>query len=250
MATMPANIDEAIDALDDVVVWARSKRTRIGYFAALYRGMTLQVRKALNEGRFRQPDRLERLDVVFVNRYLDAVNGFRNGATVTMAWDYAFRAAADWWPTVTQHLLLGCNAHVNLDLGIAVADVSRDGDLESLRPDFDQINRLLAAYIETVQDQLAGVWPWLPLLDRLSSADEAIVNYAMRAERDHAWKIAEQLHGLSDDERTSEIVTIDEQVASLAQGLRRPGVCFDSLLKIVRLGEMRSVPGIIDLLNK
>ena len=249
MARKPETIDEAIGALREVVRWARENRSRVGYFAALYCGMTLRVRAALVEGRFRQPDRLERLDVAFVNRYLDAVDALRNGGEVTESWRYSFESATKFWPIVTQHLLLGCNAHINLDLGIAVADVTRGEDLSSLRSDFDEINRLLAAHVETVQDQLAGVWPWLGLLDRLSRADEAIVNYAMRVERDLAWSIAERLHAMNDAQLEDEIALLDGKTATLARMIRHPGIMFSSFLKVVRLGELRSVPRIINLLD-
>ncbi len=250
MPQQAENIREAIVALDDVLDWARSARFRIGYFAALYRGMTVQVRDALNDGRFEQPDRLEKLDVVFVNRYLQAVDGFRTGGHVTASWQYAFRTASSWWPIVTQHLLLGCNAHINLDLGVALADVARGEELEPLRSDFDAINGLLAMHVETLQEQLAEVWPWLALLDRLSKADEAIINYAMRAERDHAWHIAERLHPLDDGNRDSEIHKIDGRAAELARLIRHPGLILGTVTKVVRVCELKGVPAIIDILNR
>ena len=59
---------------------------------------------------------------------------------------------------MTQHLLLGCNAHINLDLGVALADIARGKELEPLRSDFEAINGLLATHVETLQEQLAEVW--------------------------------------------------------------------------------------------
>jgi hypothetical protein len=46
---------------------------------------------------------------------------------------------ANAWSTsrhlVTQHLLLGINAHINLDLGVAAAAAAPSGDVEEVRDD-------------------------------------------------------------------------------------------------------------------
>ena len=62
--------------------------------------------------------------MVFANRYLAAYDAHRTGRTATRACAHSFVVAQQWWPIVLQHLLLGMNAHINLDLGIAAARVA------------------------------------------------------------------------------------------------------------------------------
>lgn len=95
--------------------------SRLGYFAALYRRVTMAVKQGVADNIFQDGARMERLDVIFANRYLDALQEFRNGQPTTMSWRAAFQAAAHWYPLVLQQLLVGMNAHINLDLGVAAA---------------------------------------------------------------------------------------------------------------------------------
>jgi hypothetical protein len=50
---MPAKtIDEVIQELDDIIAWAQGNRSRLGYFAAMYRKVTLKVKEGIADGVF------------------------------------------------------------------------------------------------------------------------------------------------------------------------------------------------------
>src|SRR5262245_7464543 len=137
------SIDEVVDRLTSIIRWASDNNSRLGYFPALYRKVTIAVRDGIRRGVYDDAQRMERFDVAFANRYLDAFAAFRSGASLSSSWRLAFDSAADFWPIVLQHLLLGMNAHINLDLGIAAAATMRGHDLESIHADFDRINIVL-----------------------------------------------------------------------------------------------------------
>ena len=59
--------------------------------------------------------------MIFFDRFLAAVDTHRHGGTPSRSWQVAFTAADQWRPTVLSHLLIGMNAHINFDLGVAVA---------------------------------------------------------------------------------------------------------------------------------
>jgi hypothetical protein len=58
-------IDQVIEALNDVVDSARREGSRLGYFAALYRNVTIEVKRGIAQGRFDDGGRMERFDVIF-----------------------------------------------------------------------------------------------------------------------------------------------------------------------------------------
>ena len=119
-----STIEEVIIILDKIIEDCKATASRLGYFATLYRKMTLGVSEGIRKGIFEDGARMERLDVVFANRYLDAYSKYTSGQKPTRSWQTAFDATQSDKLTVFQHLLLGMNAHINLDLGIAAAAIS------------------------------------------------------------------------------------------------------------------------------
>lgn len=105
---------------------------------------------------------MERLDVIFARRYLDALAQWRGHAeSQRLLGLLPFERAASRRPTVLQHLLLGMNAHINLDL-VSLRPRPAPGDqLPALYDDFCRINAILADLTGNVQTALTEVWPWL-----------------------------------------------------------------------------------------
>ena len=250
MSGRAESIDEVIASLDDIIDRSITASSRLGYFAALYRKVTVRVRDSIAEGFFDDGSRMERLDVIFANRYLDAYGRFERGDEPSSAWRYAFDVADQRRPIVLQHLLLGMNAHINLDLGIAAAQAVPASALPSLRDDFNRINVILGSLVGEIQRDLAEVWMTLRLFNRyLGSVEKALINFSMEIARDEAWALAEQLAPLSEVERDGGIIERDREVRELAEVIRHPGVLLGAVTTIVRLGERGSVPRIIGILR-
>ncbi len=249
--TQPAHtIDEVIDHLTQIIDTSKQESSRLGYFPGLYRRVTIEVKRGIADGFFEDGPRMERLDVIFASRYLSAYEEFRAGGNPTACWAYAFEVAGQWWPIVLQHLLLGMNAHINLDLGIAVARTVPAEELPALKNDFDKINQVLASLVGDVQKQLAEIWPKLRWLNKhLGSVEDAIINFSLEKARDHAWSVANTLAPLPIEEQEEEIVRLDQEVRAFAELIRHPGFVGGVVTKLIRLGERGTVPDIIDILS-
>ena len=249
---MPAHtIDEVIEHLDDLIAHARRAKSRLGYFAALYRNVTIKVKEGILAGTFEDAARMERLDVAFANRYLDALERYRRGEEPGKCWRTTFRAAESWHPIVLQHLLLGINAHINLDLGVAAAQISPGGQLAGLRRDFDSINDILGAMLDDVQDRLGLVSRWMSMLDRAGGrTDEEILNFSIDRARQAAWRVAERLAPLGQEEMQKEIDVLDRWVDVLAFVIEYPpGISIRLATLFVHFTESRDVAKIIDVLT-
>ena len=193
---------------------------------------------------------MERLDVIFANRYLAAYDAFRAGGTPTRAWALSFAVSQQWWPIVLQHLLLGMNAHINLDLGIAATRAAPGDRLDDLRNDFHRINAVLAGLVGEVQTELARIWPMLRILDRaLGSADETLINFSMEKARDAAWDVARQLAPLDQKEQERKISLLDDHVSVFGRIIRYPGLSGGLMTRLVRLGERGTVASRIAILE-
>jgi hypothetical protein len=247
----PKTIDDVLLALDGIVETCRRRGDANAYFAALYRRVTAEVKRRIEAGVFEDGPRMARFDVVFAQRYLDAWAVQERGGRPTEAWAAAFAAAARWRPVVLQHLLLGMNAHINLDLGIAAAQIAPGAAIGGLKRDFEAINQVLADQVDDVQDRMAKIWPALRWLDRAGGRlDEAVVNFSIRRARSHAWAVAARLAALTGEvERVAYIREVDTAMNALAGRVVSPGLKISAALLWVRLRERGTLAEKLDALR-
>jgi hypothetical protein len=244
------SIDEVVSRLDAAIDRSRRDNSRLGFFACLYRSVTVRVAEGITAGRFQDGPRMERLDVVFANRYLAALDAYQNGRRPTRSWVAAFDAARGGNLLILQHLLLGMNAHINLDLGIAAAEAAPGSDLPALEHDFREISRLLGEMLDGVQDKIARVSPWMGFLDRIGMrTDEEICTFCLGGSRDLAWKWAQRFATVGRARLPHEIDALDHVVAALALPIRTPGIfLLRPVLMAIRLREPREVGRVLDAL--
>jgi hypothetical protein len=241
--------DQIIDRIDGVIADSRRNASRVGYFAGLYRKVALAFKAGIEGGTFQRPDLIGRLDVIFFNRYLDALDRFERGLAVPGPWRVALQSAAASQPTVLQHLLLGCNAHMNFDLALSVAESCPIDQLPALEPDFTTMNRVLSGLLDDVRGDLERVWPGLGLLDRIAGeAEDRIIGFSMEKARAFGWALAGELARAGEAERRSRVAAAEVVAVTLGTMLARPPAPLDATLAIVRAGERGSVAEIIDVL--
>jgi hypothetical protein len=195
-AAEPRTIDQVLARLNGILDDALRQGARIGYFAALYERVTTNVRRALVAGNvFQDNARMERLDVVFANRFLDAWEANVAGRKPSRSWQAAFALLDDPAPLVVQHLLVGMNAHINLDLGIAAATVApTPAELQALWPDFKTINQVLARLVKVVEDELGEISPRLQRIEDFApSLEDRLFDFGIDVARDFAWDLAKEL---------------------------------------------------------
>lgn len=223
MTAPPATtIDEIIERLNAILDDALRQGTRIGYFTALYERVTTNVRRALVAGNvFQDNARMTQLDVVFANRFLAAWDAQASGGKPTQSWQAAFAVLDDPGPLVVQHLLLGMNAHINLDLGIAAATVApTPAELESLWPDFKTINEVLSRLVQVVEDELGEISPRLKRIEDIAPGlEDRLFDFAIDVARDFAWALAKELAGTPPAGWAAVIAGRDALVADAAQAL-------------------------------
>jgi Family of unknown function (DUF5995) len=226
--------------------------SRFGYFAALYQVMTRRVQAGIASGRFSDGSLMERLACHFASRYFAALDAHGPGGVPPRCWAVSFDAASRWRPVILQHLLLGMNAHINFDLGIAVAEVSdaTPGGLGAVRADFLEINAVLAELLTVVQERIASVSPWMGLLDRVGGrTEQAVVNFSMDRARDAAWRVAERVAPLNAAERASAVAALDREIAEFAKVVEHPGALISLALLPARVREVRDVTRVIAALQ-
>jgi hypothetical protein len=245
-------IDEVLAELDQVIHWAREEKSRLGYFATLYRNVTLKVKEGIAAGIFEDGARMERFDVTFANRYLAALQNFRAGQNISKCWLVSFQTSSHWWPIILQQLLVGMNAHINFDLGIAAQSVAPGSALPSLQPDFNRINDILGNMINKVRSDIEAVSPWIRLLDRYASqSEDRLVNFSLGKARMSAWLVANMINSTPTDKLGRELEILDDGVAKLGVLIANPREWLISIgLRVIRMRESNDVPHVIDVLSQ
>ena len=243
-------IEEVLEALDTIIARALEERSRVGYFAAVYRTVTAKIAEGIATGFFDDGERMQRLDVTFADRYLSALGRYQSGGMATRSWEVALQATAASRPIMLQHLLVGINAHINLDLGIAAAETAPGRALAGLRRDFDRINEIIASLITRVEHDIAEVSPWIGLLDWIGGRhDEVIVRFSIEVARTEAWRFAVELAPLARDDWAGPIGARDARVAHLARRVLKPGWLSAGLL-VIRARESSDVRRNIEALSR
>lgn len=213
-------IDEVLARLNAIIDQSLLVPHRIGYFTALYARVTSNVRRGiLSQVVFEDNVRMALLDVIFANRFIEAYDTWRSGGTPSQSWQVAFLILDDADALVAQHLILGMNAHINLDLGIAAAQIAQTPKgLASLRNDFLQINVVLSRLVDIVQAELATLSPRIGTLEMFGAElQDRVFDFGMAAARDGAWALAERLVAAPQDQWARIIAEQDDIVAALGR---------------------------------
>ena len=214
MAIPASNIREVVAELDIIIDRCIKENNKLGMFAALYRKVTLHVEKGIAVGRFDDGARMERLDVVFANRYLEAFRAYSDGKQMTSSWKITFEASKNPSLFMLQHLLAGMNAHISLDLGIATAQIAAGQPLSAIQRDFNEINTLLSDLIDEVEKALGQTSVVMKTVDWLAGRkDEELARFSLEIFRDRAWHITNTLYGLENEPFNQQIADLDKQVS-------------------------------------
>jgi hypothetical protein len=241
-------IDDVLAALDAIIQRAWDEKSRLGYFAALYQRVTRAVKAGVAGKQFSDCPLMETLDVVFASRYLDAYNGYQANQQVSHCWKVAFHACTDGSLLILQHLLAGMNAHINLDLGVAAAQVSPGDQLPRLKGDFDEINTVLAAQVGAVEDEMAAVSPLIKDLSKIGLQTETtLINFNIDLARKAAWFTAERL---ASEPAVLHDITVDG--LDLAVSVEGRAILYPpfkgAALAAIRAVEVQDVRKVIDIL--
>ncbi|MGM0460263.1 MAG: DUF5995 family protein [Bacteroidota bacterium] len=249
MPETSSSIREVIRKMDQIVDQCKREHLRAGYFAVLYRFVTIRIKEGIDTGEFEDSDRMEQLDTIFAQRFFDAFDACYNnsGKPVTQSWKIAFDSAESAKYVIMQHLLLGINAHINLDLGIAAAETMKGKNLNLIHKDYNFINAILASLVDDVTSNMSRISLFFgPMIRLARGADEMLIEFSIVVARDGAWKFAHEYSTAQDKQLA--IQNRDAKIADLAKRMTQTGPYVSSILRVIRWGEFRPLPSGLDQL--
>lgn len=251
MTFVARNIDEVLNQLAVIIESSQESHSRLGYFAALYRQVTLEVKRGIDAGRFEDGPRMDRFDTAFANRYFAALHAWDRGDEAPKCWQISFDLLTNDDTIILQHLLLGVNAHINLDLALAAVETMQGADLALLARDYEQINDMLVDVLDRVQTVVDELSPFMWLLDELGGrSDEWALDFSIRTARAESWTNALLLSAASPAHRAILLHKMDVNASLLARLVARPAGILIPALELIRHKENQDIAGVIEVLDR
>jgi hypothetical protein len=234
MKNPPRTIDDVLARLDEIIAESLAKNDRACLFAYLYRRTTAQIKRAIEDNAFEDNERMERFDVLFASKYIEAYSNYKGNTVCAGSWMVAFDAG-NTQLTILQHLLLGMNAHINYDLGISAAEFSGGKPIDELKDDFMKVNQVLKSLTDEFQAKLGRVSRLMFLLDWIGKRnDEVLINFSMVKAREQAWNFALNLSSRDEKGRMAEKEMTDSFISGLGNIIKAPpGKLLSVVLKII-----------------
>jgi hypothetical protein len=197
-----ASVAEVVDRLTGVRDGAATVAPECGIaqFSDLYLTITQRIQSHIQAGDLFADDKyLARLDVVFANRYLDALRAWAESGEPPAVWRRLFEAPDNGEITAIQLAGAGVNAHINFDLAVATVDTGRemgDPDLGCRKHDYEKVNDVFAEEMDALLKRLLE----RRIAEGRATRHHAVLAHFMtrivRAARHFAWHDAEHLWSL------------------------------------------------------
>ncbi|BBZ32277.1 DUF5995 family protein [Mycolicibacterium confluentis] len=244
------DIEDVLDILATIVADTKRRRDPLGYFAALYRQVTLRVRDGIELGIFEDGPRMSRFDAKFANAYFAAYDRFQRRQRTSRSWQFAFEQARADQTIILQDLLLGINAHINLDLGVVTGSEFKPAALPGFRTDFDEINEVLASLIPLARKAVEEFSPKLAELTAVGGPDVALaLNFSVDIARDEAWRAGTLVSNVPGAIRPLVIDGLDNRTKLLGRVIANPPEPIGTVVRRIRRAESTDVVGIITALD-
>ena len=201
-----STVNEAIERQEEISKYiettsASGAKDGVACFNYLYTVITKRVRDGIDDGFFQDRAFLTQLDVVFANRYFDALRAsVVDPPTTPRVWDALFECRDNQQIESIQFAVAGVNAHVNFDLALSVIETCKalrtEPNSGTQRADYEKINQIFSDEMATLrQHYIDGL---AKEIDKAASPVLNIISdWSIDAARDAAWEIAETFWTLS-----------------------------------------------------
>jgi len=229
------HINDVIDTLHALIDKSIKDESRVGYFICLYGKVTMAVRDAIDAKMFHDNERMHKLDVIFANYFLKNVTHHNS------VWYSFFQARHIKSYVVTQHLLLGMNAHINYDLAQALLD-TKEAFTKEFHEDYLKINEILYQEVDAIQKKLYKTSLLLRLIDIIGLRfDEAYVDFSMIKARDEAWENALLLSKMDETQKKTHLENMQKRTLKFAIMIIKPPFLYKIFLFFNKICEKSSI---------
>jgi hypothetical protein len=212
------NLEDVKARIQEILDHCYETSNPLGYFAALYTKVAANIEKAIINEEFENNEELIRLDVNFVNYYIEAMNCAFQGKSAPLHWQVAIDADTHTHVLVLEHLFAAMNAHINYDLSNAVHDTVKPSDTINFKADFMKVNAILFGMLDEIQDNISTIFHPLKWYLKLGQRiDDKVISLLMGHMRNDAFSYSCLLALCSPKQCDEENAARIQEIADLSQ---------------------------------
>lgn len=196
----------------------------VATFNFLYQIITKNVFEKVGTGFFPDEEFLDRLDVAFANRYLDAMRAHHDqSGHVPRSWKILIERRSESGISPLQFAVAGVNAHINFDLAPAVVATCEELNKEPTsglqKAAYERVNDIFAEEMGRLRHHLQGkLINWID--DELGRADDIVGEWSVEVARATAWNTALVLWAIRNfDMGEHALLDTHDRIVSLASHL-------------------------------
>lgn len=212
-----------------------AQNSPLAYFAALYTKVAQAIEANIEQGNmFDDNARMARMDVHFVNLYIDAMNAAAANTPALPHWQLVIDTAKDNQVLVLEHMFLAINAHINYDLAIAADETCTTPEIMSFKADFNRINDILFKLVDVVQTDFSLFFhplKWYLKLGR--QLDDRILTLALGGIRSDSWGFACEMALCNAEQKKTLKTNRMDLVVSLGKVIINPKIWWMSVLLFI-----------------
>lgn len=222
----PQSVRDVVDRLTAIHELAsgspRGEADGIACFSLLYRTITANVLRWLDEGKFQDSEFLATLDLEFAERYFSALRAYAFDRPSTPAcWRVLFDSRGEERISRLHFATVGVNAHINFDLAFSLISTCQRLGVElgadRQHEDYLGVNKIFAANTRDLRDEFESEED-SALVDAM---EKFIDDFAIKLTRELAWKDAIRLwpHRLDAIRMAAEQRLVDERAVTLGRAM-------------------------------
>jgi Family of unknown function (DUF5995) len=212
-----STIDDVINRMQSIAD-STAPEDGVGVFNMVYQRTTVAIRDKFGTGFFDDDAFMERFDIVFANRYFDAVDADTAGRPLNAAWRPLFARRSDRRLHAVQFAVAGMNAHINHDLALAVVRICAAEHTHPLAGSIPADYRRVTDVLEEIEAEIQRALDadvGHELGQQLEPLRHLIASWSIGQARQAAWVRAQVLWQLRDTPLFHEAVAVSASTVGM-----------------------------------
>lgn len=241
-----STLSESIVTLNGLLERAETTRNRLGYFAAFVR----KYANSLLEEQQQDPS-IQTVAEHIIANFVSHYENYEVMNEPVKSWMTAFNESSSWWCTLPQQFLMSitCFARITLPKSLLDSYDASPEDSKNLQQAYLKCFKILGQDWDKVLKQLSSYSAYLHRINKNKQFNDLELNDFEQLGK-QSLVFTKTLFEATPGERQRKLNLLDYDVNALVESIAYPKDINKLRMKLIRLGERKSVREVIQLISK